>query len=301
MYPQPPQPPRRSRRARHSFVFMLLVVATIIASGYFVARKTSAHSSHAQNTNESQELKTIADTANAAKEAAAKATFLASTKSTITNYDGADIGVSMVDIDNNSQIDVGESAVFTAASTAKVLTAILYLHQVEQGNTSLDTTIDGTDAQTLMQKMINVSDNDAWHDLNDYMGHDALQAYADSLGLTSYDATNNYITAHNDAQLLAKLYKGQLINSAHTQLLYSFMQHTSNEDLIPANLPSDATVYHKYGELDGELHDTSIIIYKGHHIALSVYTKGVDLSDYAARTTVFHDIAAAAITYMSTK
>ena len=287
---------KRSTRVGRIVIAGIIVVAAILATGYSITKKTSANT-RSQN-KETQEVTTISSAAAATQTAAAKAAFIANVQRAIQSYSSADIGVSMVDIDSGAQTDVGETAAFTAASTTKVLTAILYLHEVEQGTTTLDTDIDGTDAQTLLQKMINLSDNDAWASLNEFLGKPQLQAYAANLGLSSYDPYENTITPHDEAALLAKLYKGQLVSAEHAQLLYAFMQHTSNEDLIPAALPSDATIYHKYGYLGGELHDAAIISYKGHHIALTIYTKGTDLSDYDARTTVFHTIATAATTYI---
>ncbi len=283
-------------------VCVTIVVAAILASGYSITKKTSAHTRTDTNTaKESEGDGTISSAVSAAQTAAAKVAFIASVQKAINEYPSADIGISMVDIDGGSQTDVGETAAFTAASTTKVLTAILYMHRVEQGSATLDQTINGSTAQALLQKMINVSDNDAWADLNEFLGKPQMQSYAANLGLTSYDPYENTITPHDEAQLLAKLYRGELITNTHAQLLYTFMQHTSNEDLIPAALPSDATIYHKYGYLGGELHDAAIITYKGHHIALTIYTKGTDLSDYDARTAIFHTITAAATTYMEAK
>ena len=83
-------------------------------------------------------------------------------------------------------------------------------------------------------------------------------------------------------------------------MLLSYMQNTSNDDLIPDGVPTDATVYHKYGYLGGELHDAGIIVYNGHRVALTIYTKSSDgtLSDYTSRIALFHSITSAAITYM---
>lgn len=236
------------------------------------------------------------------KVAAAQTAFSDSVTDAINNYsdDDLDVGVSMIDLDTDAQTNVGETAAFTAASTTKVLAAAAYLHQVEQGTHSLNETIDGQTARTLLQKMINVSDNTAWEDIIEAVGSDNLQAYAQNIGLSSYQKDTNVITASDQAKVLQQLYNHKLINSSHTSLLLSFMQNTSNDDLIPGGVPTGATVYHKYGYLGGELHDGGIIVYNGHRIALTIYTKSSNgsLSDYASRTTLFHRITSAAITYM---
>ncbi|HJP96020.1 MAG TPA: serine hydrolase [Candidatus Saccharimonadales bacterium] len=273
-------------------VFVLSVIAGSIAGvGALVDHKISAKSASGTTVKEDPQ-----------KVAAAQDAFTSSVTSSVNNYsaDTLDVGVSMIDLDTGTQTNVGETAAFTAASTTKVLAGAAYLHQVEQGTLSLNQTIDGQSAQTLLQKMINLSDNNAWHDIIEAVSEDNLQAYAQSIGLSSYQRDTNVITASDEAKLLQQLYNHKLINTAHTNLLLSFMQNTSDDDLIPAGLPTGATVYHKYGYLGGELHDAGIIVYNGHRIALTIYTKSSDdsLSDYTSRTTLFHQITAAAITYM---
>lgn len=72
------------------------------------------------------------------------------------------------------------------------------------------------------------------------------------------------------------------------------MQNTNNEDLIPRVKPSGATLYHKYGQLEGRLHDAAIIDYEGRPIVLVVYTKGDNTTDsavLASRTKLIQDLA----------
>lgn len=283
-------------RLCQTLCILSIMAGSVAGIGVLVDHKISAKSKADTTVNEVHEDPQTA--------AAAQAAFTSSVTSAINSYSAAnlDVGVSMIDLDTGTQTNIGEPAAFTAASTTKVLAAAAYLHQVEQGTHSLIETIDGQQAQTLLQKMINVSDNDAWHSIIEAVGEDNLQAYAQSIGLTSYQRDTNVITASDEAKLLQQLYNHKLINTAHTNLLLSFMQNTSNEDLIPSGLPSSATVYHKYGYLGGELHDAAIIVYNGHRIALTIYTKSSDdsLSDYNSRTTLFHQITSAALTYIQT-
>lgn len=273
-------------------LFILSILAgSITGIGVLLDHKISAKSSSGEKVHEDPQ-----------KVAAAQAAFTTSVTTAVNNYSATsvDVGVSMIDLDMGTQTDVGESAAFTAASTTKVLAAAAFLHQVEQGTHSLTETINGQQAQTLLQKMINLSDNDAWHDIIEAVGEDTLQTYANNIGLSSYQSGTNVITASDEATLLQQLYNHKLINTSHTTLLLSYMQHTSNDDLIPGSLPASATVYHKYGYLGGELHDAAIIIYNGHRIALTIYTKSSDgtLDDYNSRAALFHSITSAALTYM---
>jgi beta-lactamase class A len=90
---------------------------------------------------------------------------------------------------------------------------------------------------------------------------------------------------------LTKLYEGQLLNPTDTAQLLSYMQNTNYETLIPAALPSDVTVYHKYGLLDGDLHDASVVVYNGHAYALVIYTNSPNgYTDDDARTTLIQQL-----------
>lgn len=203
----------------------------------------------------------------------------------------------LIDLDNNQEYDAGESTyVFKAASTAKLIAAIDYLHEVEQGKASLSQTINGTSAEQQLKQMIEVSDNNAWVAIDAVLG-DQQQQYAKDIGLNSFTG-GAYATINtpDEAKLLQQLYQGKLINSSHRALLYSYMSHTDNTELIPAALPSGATAYNKYGQLLGELHDAAIVSYKGHHFVLIIFTKNPDetTQDYSPQVTLIHTITQAA-------
>ncbi|HUC89775.1 MAG TPA: serine hydrolase [Patescibacteria group bacterium] len=206
--------------------------------------------------------------------------------------------VSLIDLDSGQQINAGlNDTVFRGASTTKVLTAAAYLHSVEQGGATLDQYIDGDTANNLIQRMIENSDNDAWYALNDYLGYDTLQSYGTALGMTNWTAYPNTLTAADEATLLAKLYQGKLLNASNTKLLLSYMENSDNQDLIAAALPSSATLYHKYGELEGELHDAAIIKYNGHTFALVIFTNNEQesLDDYTSSASYIQELTAAVI------
>ena len=41
------------------------------------------------------------------------------------------------------------------------------------------------------------------------------------------------------------------------------MQHTNDEDLIPAAVSPDITVHHKYGVVEGYVHDAALLRFRG--------------------------------------
>lgn len=206
---------------------------------------------------------------------------------------GLDISVAVIDIAASTKANYGIQDNFAGASTTKVLTAAAFLHETESGGENINATINGVSAKTLLRRMINRSDNNAWAALNKELTYPKIKSYARSLGMSSYNPTNNAVTASDMALLLQKLYKGELLNEANTKLLYSYMKDTNNEDMIPVAAPEGATLYHKYGQLDDRLHDAAIIDYKNRPLALVIYSKGgaSDGSNYATRTQLVQRIA----------
>ena len=214
----------------------------------------------------------------------------------IDAYPKYQIGVALMDLStgaNGQQAhQYGVENPFEAASTAKVLAAEAYYHLVETGAASLDDLLGAYPASFQLQAMIQQSDNDSWSLIMNVVGHQELTDYASSLGV-QYDPESNTLTPADMAHILAGLYSGSLLNAADTSQLLSTMQNTNDETLIPAAVPADVTVYHKYGELDGELHDAAVLDKDGHAYTLVVYTKGEDLSSVPERTDIIHQVTAA--------
>ncbi|WP_437771518.1 serine hydrolase [Arthrobacter sp. KNU40] len=202
------------------------------------------------------------------------------------------VGVTLIDLSNGSSHQYGVQAPFEAASTAKVLAAAAYYHLVETGAVSLDDPLGDYTAGFQIKEMIQDSDNESWSLIMDAVGYSELQAYAGSIGV-SYDPMENTLTPSEMASIMAGLYGGKLLNQQHTAQLLSYMQNTNYESLIPAAVPAGITVFHKYGLLDDELHDASILTNGTDSYAFVVYTKGQDESDIPARTDIFHQLTQA--------
>ena len=181
---------------------------------------------------------------------------------------------------------------YEAASTAKLVAIFDYMHQVELGKASLTQSIQGQQAQDIIMRMIVYSDNDAWDKLNGYLHLWQEQNYVNTLGIkaTIQDGNIRFSTP-SMAKLLQLLYRGKLMNADHQAMIYGYMAHTTMNTLIPAVLPADATVYHKYGQIDGVLHDASIVEYQGHKFVLVVYTDG---GQYNAQANLIRAITTAA-------
>lgn len=149
------------------------------------------------------------------------------------------------------------------ASTYKIYVAYAILHGIEQGGYTLSTvTSDGNSIQTDLNAMILNSDNDAARTLGFLYGWKNINTLLQSQGTTGTDLYNyippstqpvgdKHTTASDLATILQKLYKGQLLNQTHTQLLLSLMEQQHYRERIPSGVPSGVTVADKPGWLTG--------------------------------------------------
>jgi beta-lactamase class A len=214
------------------------------------------------------------------------------------------VSASLIDLDTGREYNAGASnTMFTAASTSKLVAIFDYIHQVELGKATLTQDVGGYSAQYNIMRMIVYSDNDAWARLNKYLSFASEQAYANSLGINAVIQEDNMqFSTPNMAKLLQLLYQGKLMSGTNQAMIYNYMANTTVTNLIQAALPSDATVYHKYGQLEGNLHDASIVRYQGHDFVLVIYTNNPDgtTDQYAAQVNLIHAITVAAFKDITT-
>lgn len=205
------------------------------------------------------------------------------------------IGVAIEDTSTRDVTTIGSTQPFVAASTGKILTACAFYHLVETGQASLTQPIGSWSASYQIEEMINDSDNDSWQQLEEAVTLPVLDSYASSIGVAGYDATTNMITPAEMADVLSNLYAGKLLNASDTRQLLSYMQNTNMEQMIPSVTPPSIDVYHKYGLLNGALHDVAILADGSHSYALTIYTQNSDDSDDLERISVIREIAQSTI------
>lgn len=261
-------------------VFVAIVVATVVAVTGMRVVSALSHHHHAP-----KPVSVLKNGATAAMDASINKIVAAQSYT---------IGVAIEDISTGDISTYGAASHFDAASTAKVIAACAFYHMVETGQASLDQPMGAFNAQFNLKEMINISDNDSWHNITDAIGIDNLKAYAASIGV-DYDTDNNALTPSGMASILSQLYSGKLLNPTDTAQLLGYMQNTNEESLIPAAVPAGITVYHKYGLLDGALHDAAILTRGDKQFALVIYTQNTDDSDDAARTQVINDITSVVV------
>lgn len=274
------------------FIAVLIVLGSMFGTYFLYAAITGAnHAYSAQvigSTDDADEAASVQ-----IEGTSRSATLEHSLDDVLSRYENLTIGVTIVDIDNDYTYNSGYSdTAFRAASTTKVLTAVYLMRQIESGRLSLQTNIGGITAETHLQRMLQNSDNTSWAMLINYLGDDAIELYAHEIGMISYTAGDyNTVTTSDFAVLLAKLQKLQLTTASSRNIMYSYMQDTNNEMLIPAAI-SNSTVYHKWGLLWGNLHDIAIIEQAGHMYAVVIYTNYENNTSEmnTLQTTAIHEI-----------
>lgn len=207
---------------------------------------------------------------------------------------GYRVGVAVGDTAGGAVRTFGDEAAFAAASTAKLITAAAYFQRVEAGEARLDEALGNYTAAFQLKAMITNSNNDSWLLLMDRLGYRRLSQYAASIGVT-YDPEDNRLTPGEMALVLTKLYSGDLLNPSNTAQLLGYMQDTNNEALIPAASGRSITVYHKYGQLGGVLHDAALLEHRGSTYALVIFTEGADERDEAERSQTIRDLTRAVV------
>jgi beta-lactamase class A len=179
------------------------------------------------------------------------------------------------------------------ASTVKVAVAALYLAQVDHGRRSLDDTINGVSARTLMARMLIHSDNRATDILlKDLGGPTALHSWLQQNGFTGLrvDRTIAQLLSdrrdlwdHRDSstpqamvELLRRIYRAELIKPDSRNYLMDLMSRCeTGKNRIKALLPNGTPVEHKTGTLNGLTDDVGFItLPDGRRIAVAIFARG---------------------------
>jgi beta-lactamase class A len=207
----------------------------------------------------------------------------------------ADVGIAAIDLASGEVVSVRGDRRYPMASTVKVAVAATYLSYVEKGDRSLDDTISGVSAATLMRRMLVHSDNHATDLLlRNLGGPDTVQKWLDwhnvdglridrTIAQLLRDKRDLY--DHRDsatpmafATFLKRLDKGELLRPwSKTYLLDLMAQCMTGRNRIRSLLPQGTRVEHKTGTLNGLSDDVGFItLPNGHRIAVAIFARGGD-------------------------
>jgi beta-lactamase class A len=205
----------------------------------------------------------------------------------------ADVGIAALDLNTGETVSIKGDTPFPMASTVKVAVAALYLAQVDHGRRSLDDTINGQSARSLMRRMLVHSDNRATDILlKDLGGPDALHDWLQQSGVRGLrvDRTIAQLLSdkrdlwdHRDSStpvamvdLLKRIYRAELIRPQSRNYLMNLMaQCQTGKNRMKALLPFGTQVEHKTGTLNGLSDDVGFITMPdGHRIAVAIFARG---------------------------
>jgi len=205
----------------------------------------------------------------------------------------ADVGIAALDLNTGESVSIKGNTPFPMASTVKVAVAALYLAQVDHGQRSLDDTINGQSARSLMARMLIHSDNHATDILlKDLGGPRAVHDWLQDNGITGLRVDRTIAQLLSDrrdlwdrrdsstptamVELLRRLYKGELIKPESRNYLLDLMsQCETGRNRMKALLPFGTPVEHKTGTLTGLADDVGFITMPdGHRIAVAIFARG---------------------------
>ena len=205
----------------------------------------------------------------------------------------SDVGIAALDLNTGETVSIKGNTPFPMASTVKVAIAALYLAQVDHGRRSLDDSISGVSARSLMARMLIHSDNRATDILLKDLGgpgavHDWLQDNGIS-GLRVDRTIAQLLKSKRDlwdrrdsstpeamVDLLRRIYKAELIKPESRNYLLNLMaQCQTGKNRMKALLPFGTPVEHKTGTLDGLTDDVGFItLPDGRRVAVAIFARG---------------------------
>jgi len=205
----------------------------------------------------------------------------------------SDVGVAALDLRTGETVSIQGNTPFPMASTVKVAVAALYLSQVDHGRRSLDDTINGQSARSLMARMLIHSDNRATDMLlNDLGGPRQLHDWLQQNGITGLRVDRTIAQLLSDkrdlwdrrdsstpqamVELLRRIYRAEIIKPQSRNYLLDLMaQCETGKNRIKALLPAGTPVEHKTGTLNGLTDDVGFItLPDGRRIAVAVFARG---------------------------
>ena len=205
-----------------------------------------------------------------------------------SQYPDLEPEIFLVDLDTKGFVSIEGEKAIASASTIKLPILVAFFQDVERGKISLEEQLTmtqdaiaegsgnmqyeepGTEFSALetATKMMTISDNTATNMLIQRLGGmDKLNERFSQMGLKATrlsnplpDLTGTNITTPEDlGNLLIKIETGQLISLRSRDRLLYIMRNTARNTLLRENLPAEAIVAHKTGDIKSVLGDAGII------------------------------------------
>lgn len=270
---------------------IVIVIAIIVAGGYFVFQAVRDGSSTvvSENVNE-EEIKV-----KKAAERKEKQDLLIEKLKVLFKQQapGTTFGVAIHDLNNDEYFGFGDKKAQHAASVSKVLTSVYVYSQAEKGKLNLSDPIGAYNVETQIKFLVNQSSQDSWDLLDDLVGTEPQNKYAKSIGLETVDVRRgkNLMSPKDATMLLVKLAKGELISEANRDRLFSYMQNTESEDFFSPGFPQGTIFYHKTGKYLGEGHDNAYVVHERNPFVLTVFSNNAAAPSLIGRGKIMTQVA----------
>ena len=220
----------------------------------------------------------------------------------IANNPG-NVGIAAMDLRTGELVGVDPDTPFPMASTVKIAVAANYLAQVEHGRRTLDDTIGGRSARSLMEAMMIHSNNQATDMLiRNLGGPDTVQTWLTQQGIHGLRIDRNIaqlLAARRDlwdvrdsstpramVQLLKRIDNGSLLRPQSRAYLLDLMARcATGRNRMRALLPAGTLVQHKTGTLSNYASDVGFLtLPDGRRLAVAMFARqGTDRPGVIAR------------------
>lgn len=208
-----------------------------------------------------------------------------------------DYGLAIYDLKRNTLLSYNDQEAQHAASVSKVLTAVYLFKKAEDGEIDLNDKMGAFNIEFNVKQMVNQSNNISWDMIDSLLGLTPQNEFAHANGLTSVNLFDNEMSPKDAAMLFVKLYKGELLTEPYQKKLFSYMQNTETEYLIPPAIPKNVPIYHKTGLYEGEIHDVAIIDHPQNPFVLAIFTVDKLNPNYEGRGAIIQKVAAQTYSY----
>ncbi|HWA52402.1 MAG TPA: serine hydrolase [Patescibacteria group bacterium] len=212
----------------------------------------------------------------------------------ISNLTGT-YGIYLKSVDGSYSLGINDNIEFDGASLFKLPLMIAYYQAVDNGKIDPQTsyTLKYSDDEggagilasmapgtvvtykDIVQAMGKNSDNTGFQIMENVLGQDAETNEISNLNMNNTDFSQSETTPYDIGSLFYQLNNTNLISNSSKDEFYSFLTNTDFENLIPAGVPSNIKVVHKYGADDGELNDAGIV-YAAKPYILVIMSKDID-------------------------
>ena len=204
------------------------------------------------------------------------------------------------------KVKINSDTQMQSASVIKLFIAATSYQKMSEGKT-----IDN--AESLIQKMLSVSDNDATNELirslgklessenaakdviektgmkiiNEYISNNGYsKTQINRLMLAPSTNGDNYTSVSDAAKILEKIYNKECVNKTSSEKMLNYLKAQERRKKIPAGVPSGVVTANKTGELSTVENDAAIVYKENAPYILVVMSSGLSDTDKAVQNIV---------------